>query len=173
MATRAKAAAVAVQVPQTREDCAAMIRALGDAQRVLQRRVGAMNDAIAEITDQAAPEIEAQKKAVESLVQGIQTYAEANRAALTEGNKVKFANLVTGEVSWRQRPPSCAVRGAEAVVETLKRLGLGRFVRTKEEVNKEAILNEPAAVAGVAGLTIVSGVEDFIVTPFEQEVGVA
>jgi phage host-nuclease inhibitor protein Gam len=168
--SKVKAAAVSVQVPQTRDDCAAMIRALGDAQRVLSGRVSAMNDAIAEITDYAAPEIEAMKKTVADLVEGIQTFAEANRATLTDGNRVKSANLVTGEVAWRQRPPSCAVRGAESVVETLKRLGLGRFVRVKEEVNKEAILNEPQAVAGVAGLTIVSGVEDFIVTPFEQEV---
>ena len=48
MATKSKvkAAAVSVQVPQTRGDCAAMIRALGDAQRVLAGRVSAMNDAI-------------------------------------------------------------------------------------------------------------------------------
>ncbi len=167
--TKSKAAAVTVAVPQNRDEAAAMIRAMGDTQRDLQRAQAAMNDAIAEITESAAPAIEDLKTRVEALHLGIQTFAEANRALLTEGYKVKSANLVTGEVAWRQRPPSCAVRGAEAVVETLKRLGLGRFVRTKEEVNKEAILNEPSAVAGVAGLTIVSGVEDFIVTPFEQE----
>jgi phage host-nuclease inhibitor protein Gam len=171
MATRAKSAAVSVQVPQTREDCAAMIRALGDAQRVLAGRVSAMNDAIAEITDTAALEIEGQKKNVAALMQGIQTYAEANRAALTEGNRVKTANLVTGEVSWRQRPPSVGIRGVDSVIETLKRLGLKRFVREgKEEINKDAILNEPKAVAGVAGITINTGIEDFIVTPFEQDV---
>ena len=104
------------------------------------------------------------------LVEGIQTFAEANRAALTDGNKVKFANLVTGEVAWRQRPPSVGIRGADTVIETLKRLGLGRFVRTKEEINKDAILNEPKAVSGVAGITLNTGIEDFIVTPFEQEV---
>jgi len=55
-------------------------------------------------------------------------------------------------------PPSVSVRGAESVIDTLKRLGLGKFVRTKEEVNKEAILNEPDEVRGVAGLNIVTGV---------------
>ena len=172
MATKSKvkAAAVSVQVPQTRDDCAAMIRALGDAQRVLAGRVSAMNDAIAEVTDYAAPEIEAMKKTVADLVEGIQTFAEANRATLTDGNRVKTANLVTGEVAWRQRPPSVGIRGADTVIETLKRLGLGRFVRTKEEINKDAILNEPKAVSGVAGITLNTGIEDFIVTPFEQEV---
>ena len=97
------------------------------------------------------------------------TFCEANRAELTNGGKVKTANLVTGDVSWRLRPPSVSIRGADTVIETLKRLALGRFVRAKEEVNKEAILNEPDAVKGVAGISIVTGVEDFVITPFEQE----
>jgi bacteriophage Mu gam like protein len=39
----------------------------------------------------------------------------------------------------------------------------------KEEINKEAILNEKSAVAGIAGIKLISGVEDFVITPFEQE----
>ena len=46
---------------------------------------------------------------------------------------------------------------------------LGRFVRAKEAINKEAILLEPAAVAGVPGIKIITGVEDFVITPFEVE----
>ena len=46
-------------------------------------------------------------------------------------------------------------------------MGLGRFVRVKNEPNKDAMLNEPDAVRGIAGISIVTGVEDFIVTPFE------
>ena len=98
----------------------------------------------------------------------MQGFCEANRSELTNGGKVKTANLITGEVQWRQRPPSVSVRGAESVIETLVRLGLNVFVRTKEEINKEAILNEPDAVKGVAGITVVTGVEDFVITPFEQ-----
>lgn len=61
---------------------------------------------------------------------------------------------MTGEVQWRNRPPSVAIRGADSVIETLLRLGLERFIRRKEEINKEAILNEPSAVSGVAGITV-------------------
>ena len=39
----------------------------------------------------------------------------------------------------------------------------------KEELNKEAILNEPEAVKGVAGLSIKTGVEDFVIQPFEND----
>jgi len=43
-----------------------------------------------------------------------------------------------------------------------------RFIREKEEVNKEAILNEQDAVKHVPGISISQG-EDFMVVPFEVE----
>jgi phage host-nuclease inhibitor protein Gam len=167
--TRLKTPALAELPPQTREDCAVWIKELGDLQRQLGRLEAAMNDSIGEITQRYQPDIDALKKQIVAKQTGIQTWAEANREAITEGGKSKTANLITGLVQWRQRPPSVSIRGVDAVLETLERLGLGRFVRTKREPNKEAMLNEPEAVRGVAGITIVQGVEDFIVQPFEQE----
>ena len=158
-----------VYAPQTKDDCAADIRKIGELQREQARTLADMNDAISVITQQHQPGLEALQGRMTLLQQGVQTWCEANRAELTSDNKVKTANLVTGEVSWRTRPPSVSVRGAETVIETLKRLGLDKFVRSKEEVNKEAILNEPADARGVAGINIISGVEDFTITPFEQE----
>lgn len=162
-------AQAAAYVPQTRDDCASDIRKLGDLQREISRCEIAMNDAIAAITAQHQPALDAYREQAKALTTAIQTWCEANRDALTDGGKVKFANLITGEVSWRQRPPSVRITQSDAVLETLQRLGLDRFVRVKEEINKEAILNEPDAVRGVAGITISTGVEDFAVVPFEQE----
>ena len=167
-ATRLKAKAQ-IYVPQTRDDAAADIRKIGDLQREALRQELAMNDAIAEITEKFQPHIDVLKTQLKTLQEGVQGYCEAHRDELTDGGKVKTANLVTGEVSWRQRPPSVSVRGQEAVIDILKRLGLTSFIRTKEEVNKEAILNEADKARGVPGLTIVTGVEDFVITPFEQE----
>lgn len=167
-ATRLKTRAH-IYVPQTRDDAAADIRKIGDIQRQFARQAASMNDAIAEITHVHQPLLDAMGEQIKTLQEGVQGYCEAHRIELTDGGKVKTANLVTGEVQWRQRPPSVSVRGAESVIDTLKRLGLDRFVRNKPEVNKEAILNEPDAVRGVAGLSIVTGVEDFVITPFEQE----
>ena len=158
-----------VYAPQSRDDCARDIGQLGALQRQHERMRTTMNDMIAEITATYQPELDALGERQKVLQQGIQTWCEANRDALTDGGRVKTANLVTGEVSWRQRPPSVAVRGVDSVIATLKRLGLAAFVRLKEEINKEAILNEPGKVAGVAGLSVITGVEDFVVTPFEQE----
>lgn len=173
MAKVVRIKAPAQEAPQTKEDVAAQIKALGDLQRMLAREQADMNDAIGEIAKRHQPALDALTRAIEEHQAGIQTWCEAHRDELTRDGKVKTANLVTGEVQWRQRPPSVTVRMTDFVIEQLRNLGLARFVRVKEEVNKEAILAEPAAVAGVAGIHIKTGVEDFVITPFEQELGAA
>lgn len=171
MATKKmKAPAAAVPVPQSRADCAASIKTLGDAQRDFERQRASMNDEIAQITQRYQPQLEALDAQCQALAKGIQTWCEANRATLCETGKT--ANLVTGEVSWRQRPPSVRITGADSVIETLRRMQLERFVRTKDEVNKDAILNEVDAVRGIAGITVVTGVEDFAIVPFAVDVEV-
>lgn len=148
-----------------------MIRVLGDLQREFERRRGEMNDAIAAITQEHQPHLEASAARIKALQEGVQSWCEAHRVELcgVDDKQGKTANFVTGTVSWRQRPPSVSIRGADAVIETLDRMGLTRFVRSKDEINKEAILNEPDAVRGIAGIKIVTGIEDFIVQPFEAK----
>ncbi|ECT1905788.1 host-nuclease inhibitor Gam family protein [Salmonella enterica subsp. enterica serovar Montevideo] len=159
-------------MPQNRDAVITDIKRIGDLQREASRLETEMNDAIAEITEKFAARIAPIKTDIETLSKGVQGWCEANRDELTNGGKVKTANLVTGDVSWRVRPPSVSIRGMDAVMETLERLGLQRFIRTKQEINKEAILLEPKAVAGVAGITVKSGIEDFSIIPFEQEAGI-
>ncbi len=167
--SRIKSAALEAGTPQSREEVAALIRRIGDVSRDFERRRAAMNDEIAAITARYQPDLEALDKEAQSMQQGVQTWCEANRDELTRGGRVKSANLVTGEVQWRQRPPSVRVRALEMVIETLERLGLGRFLRVKTEINKEAVLADPKAVEGIVGLVVVTGVVDFVIVPFEQE----
>lgn len=127
-----------------------------------------MNDELATIRatyeEQARPHAEV----IKSLSQGVQVWCDANRETLTMGNKTKTANLASGEVRWRMRPPKVVVRGMDMVMEELKGLHLERFLRIKEEVNKEAILADPEAVQHVKGISIDQG-EDFVILPFETE----
>lgn len=167
--TRTKSAAV-VAVPQSREDVINDIRKIGDISRVILRRETELNDQIATLTNDVAPGIEALKKELERLQTGVQTWCEANRAELTRDGKTKTANLTTGEVRWRTRPPSVSIRKVEDVVAMLKKLSLGKFLRNKVEINKEAILADPNKVKGIAGISVKTGVEDFEIIPFEQSV---
>jgi phage host-nuclease inhibitor protein Gam len=156
-------------VPQTRDDAAADIRKIGDLQRQKLREQAEMNDAIAHITASYQPRLDAVNAQIVTLQQGVQSWCEANRDELTQGGKIKTANLVTGEIQWRQRPPSVRLAKLDSVLFALAQHGLQQFIRSKAEVNKDAILANPEKVRGIAGISIVTGVEDFVITPFEQE----
>ena len=166
MATKLKAKAQTYAC-SSREQAQQDIALIGMLQREHGRISGELNDRISALTEAEAPRLKELQDRIGTLQAGVQTWCEANREQLC--GKGKTANLITGEVNWRQRPPSVRVTGEESVIDLLKRMTLGRFVRTKEQVNKEAILNEPEAVAGVPGIKVVSGVEDFVITPFEVE----
>ena len=160
--TRLKAQTLAA--PQSREETQNWIKDLGDVQREHTRAVAAMNDEIAVITERHKTAINALADRAKELQSGIQSWCEANRAELTAEGKT--VNLITGKVSWRLRPPSIRIRSQETVLEALRTLGLIRF---KEEVNKDAMLAEMDIAATVAGVTVVKGVEDFVITPHEVE----
>jgi len=166
--TRIKAKAK-LEVPQSRDELAQYIKRIGDMNRKMQCDTAEMNDAIAHITQTYQPRLDAQKGDINLCQEGVQAYCEANRDELTNGRKIKTVNLITGEIAWRINPPSVRISKVKAVVEMLKRLKLNRFLREKTEINKDAIALEPEAVRDLAGITIVSGVEEFIITPFEQE----
>jgi len=166
--SRLKTAAAAVAIPQNREQAAQAIADIGATNRALARLTADMNDYLAEIKRVYEERAEPLRQQIEAKTMAVQTWAEANREQLTQNGKVKTAALTTGEILWRTRPPSVTVRGVEAVLDALRRLGLTRFIRAKEEINKEAILNEPQAIMGVAGISISQG-EDFVIVPFETE----
>ena len=127
-----------------------------------------MNDAIAKIKEDAqncaAPL--AEKSLL--LTEGLRAWCEANRAVLTDGGKRKFAELGTGRIEWRLAPQKVTIKGVEDVLAAIKTLGLA-FVRTKEEIDKEAMLADPDKARLVPGVTIGSEGETFSVEPFEVE----
>jgi phage host-nuclease inhibitor protein Gam len=167
--TRLKTPAKA-DIPQSRDGCAAAIRTLGDVMRDTERAKAAMNDEIGLITLKHQAQLQALADRQKVLTDGIEVWCSAHRAELTN-DKLKSANLVTGEVGWRKRPPSVKIaRGMEPeVIATLEKLGLHDMVRRTKQVNKDAVLSKPDEVRGLSHISIVSDVEDFYVAPFEVE----
>lgn len=165
---RVKTEAAAFYVPQSRDEVAEAIAKIGQHQRERELITTAMNEALAlrkgEFENEAKPHAEA----IAALTKGVHTWCEANRATITKDGKVKFHEFATGEVKWRLRPPSIAIRGADAVMAALKSLRLERFIRVKEEIDKEAMLREPEAIAAVRGVSVAQK-EDFVVVPFETK----
>lgn len=124
---------------------------------------------------------------IKKLLKDIQRYAEAHRAELTDDGARKSQDVGSGTVGWRNDPPSVKVSDEEAAIARLHELGLGWGVRTVEEVDKEAILAYHSKhaklkpdtpehalsveimelLALVTEVTVVTGVEQFFVTPKE------
>jgi phage host-nuclease inhibitor protein Gam len=158
--------------PQDRDQCATAIADYGRIRRNRDRLMAEMNDRIAAITEQYQQQIDEHNESLELRLKSIQVYCEANRDELTNGQKVKFANLVTGQIEWRKAPDSVSAprgEGLPPVLALLKEKGLTRFIRVKEEINKEAILLDRDAIKGIPGIRINIGKEEFSVTPFEVE----
>lgn len=165
---RIKAKAI-VDAPQSRENVIADIAQIGICQRERQRIEATMNDELAKVREEFETQALALAADITRLSAGVQAWCEANRYEITQNNKTKTVSFQTGEVKWRTRPPSVSVRGAEAVIEALKNLKLDQFIRTKDEINKEAILADQVAASGVRGIKINKDLEDFVIEPFETK----
>ena len=168
-ATRIKTDTFAVRY-QTRDEVEVAIKEIGDLNRELERLAIEQNDKLAAITEEYAPLMNEVKEKLAPKQDAVQAWCESRRDELTQNGKTKTGTFNTGEVQWRQRPPSVGIRGVDSVLDSLKMWGFTQFIRIKEEINKEAMLNEPDTAASVPGVTIKTGVEDFVITPFEQEV---
>jgi phage host-nuclease inhibitor protein Gam len=165
---RVKAAAVVPNVPQNREAVVAAIAEIGRRQREVTRIQTEMNDAMAATKERFESNAQPHVAAIEQLRAGVQIYCEAHREELTLRGKTKTVMFPSGEVKWRTTPPKVVIKGVEAVMDALRRTGLGRFIRTRDEISKEAILEEPEIVAQVPGLRI-EQTEEFVIEPFEAE----
>ncbi|AWX14245.1 host-nuclease inhibitor protein Gam [Mergibacter septicus] len=155
---------------QTREEVEIAIKQIGDLQRELLRLATHQNDELAAVTEKYSSQIASVQEQIKPLKKSIEIWCEANRAELTNNGKTKTGSFNTGEVQWRQRPPSVSIRKVEDVLAQLKEHGLTRFIRIKEECNKEAMLAEPNLASKINGITIKTAVEDFVIKPFEQDV---
>jgi len=155
---------------QNEDDAAELIKELGNKRRDILRIEAAMNDFIAEAKHRFENEAAPIKDEVEQLIDSIQSWAEVNREDLTDGNKTKTVKLTTGEINWRSRPPKVSLRGKPRIIQSLKNLGLQRFIRTSEDIDKEALLKEKDAATQISGITISSVGEDFSIAPYELEI---
>ena len=167
--TRIKAEAVEHWVPRDRDEVNAAIAELGNHQRERARIEADMNDQLATVKANFDALAKPFGERISELTKGLHLWCEANRAQLTQDGKVKFHDFATGQVKWRLRPPSIAIRGADAVLKTLKAMGMGRFIRSKEEVDKEALLRELDVAQSIGGITV-SQKEDFVVVPLESQI---
>lgn len=160
-----------VVIPRGRDEAAEFVRRVGDAQRKLKMIAADAEGRIGVIQEEVARETQPYQEEIDRLVDGLFQFFEANRGELTEGGARKSADLVTGTIGEHTNPYKVELAEKKEVVLTnLRQLGLSdRFIRTVEEINREAMLesNENRTLAAtVKGVRIVQVVE-FCVKPAE------
>ena len=82
---------------QSKDDVVAYIREIGDLSRERDRLAATMNDGIAELQEQYANDAAPLNERIEALQDSVQLWCEANRMAITDGGKVKFADFVPAQ----------------------------------------------------------------------------
>ena len=169
---RIKASANVAPIPKDLAEAREFMRRIGDEQRDAQRIEHDLNDQIAALREKYAALDAPHNKQVEELTEGLRIWAEAHRDELTCAGKKKTVDLGTGALGWRMRPPRVLLRNVAGVIESLQALKLERFLRTKMEVNKDAVLAEPQIADQVKGISVKQD-EDFFVVPAEDELGEA
>jgi len=156
-------------IPKSLEEAAEYISRIGEEQREINGIQNRLNEKVEKLKSQAMAETSQREATISELVEGLFIFAESHRNKLTEEGKKKTIELPTGIFGWRITPPAVSLKNVKEVLTELIKRGLKRFIRTKQEVDKEAMLKEPELAKNIKGVTI-SQREEFVVKPAELEV---
>ncbi|ODR93548.1 hypothetical protein AUC70_11845 [Methyloceanibacter stevinii] len=140
---RKKTRGANVVVPQSREEAVKMVLTVGVKSRLLARIEADMNDELAKIKEAANEKAKPLSDEVVAAIEGLKIWAEAHRSELTRNGRTKTVPLGSGTVKWRNLPPSVSLRKIDDILASLHELDLTKFIRTKEEVNKERCWRTP------------------------------
>lgn len=157
-----------VPVPQSAAEANAFIKRIGKMQQEFIRREAVMNAELQHLVNRHARVPARLREQIERHKKGLQIWAAANRKQLTDDGKVKFHDFDAGRIAWRFKPMRVALKKGVDVLAALKKAKLDRFIRTKEEPNKEAMLEDQAALKDIVGIKFKQD-EVFAVTPNETK----
>jgi len=143
-----------VAVPYNLSGAAEFLSQIGKEQRAIDTIQLELNNKIDELKLEAMNKVKSHREKINQLVEGLFAWADVYRDELTEKGKRKTVELPTGIFGWRMTPPAVSLRNVKKILETIKALGLTQFIRTKEEINKEAMLKEPDVAKKIRGVSI-------------------
>jgi phage host-nuclease inhibitor protein Gam len=160
-----KKPAATVAAPRDRAEAETFLARIGAAERELAVIQAAFDEVVATAKAEAEERALAHRLEVEGLTTGIQLWAEANRAVLTQDGKTKTVDLATGKVGWRNRPPKVQVKDEDAVIAHIEAAELEQFLRRKVTLDRDALKADPVAANAIPGITIGSAGEEFFLEP--------
>ncbi|HEY8992245.1 MAG TPA: host-nuclease inhibitor Gam family protein [Candidatus Microsaccharimonas sp.] len=172
MATTRRVKAPAVSIYETKAEAELALVKIAELQRNRIEIMTVAERQISTIKEDARKATLPIENEIGELVKNLTYYAQYNRAVLTDDNKTKTVKFVHGTLQWRMTPAAVAIKGVEDVKKRLKQLGLTRFIRIKEEIDKEAMGRERPVAEAVAGVSF-SQREEFVITPGDTKIEIA
>lgn len=164
-----KRAAGLVQAPPDAPTADIWLARIGTLVRERRAIQSALEAKVTEANQFAAAKVAPLDAEIGTLTAGLQLWAEANREKLTKGGETKTIKLAAGSLLWRNRPPSVRLKDVPAVLAALREMQLPQFIRTKEEVDKDAMLKDRERARTVPGVSIGSEGEEFVVEPLTED----
>ncbi len=155
-----------IVVPKSIEEVSLFVSEIGKCQRKLEQIQTRINEDIEQIKTRAVQISLPLQETIDELFKSIYVFARAHRSMLTDGGKRKRVDLLTGSIFWQLNPPAVSLRNVKKVIALCKRHRLKRFIRVKEELDKEAMLKEPEMASRIKGVRI-GQKEQFVVKPAE------
>lgn len=140
-------------VPQTREEFETLAVQLGEGMRELAAAAESTATAITKLKLALKLETTALEKRLATQFDAVAAYATAHRAELLPPDR-KSVTIAAGVIGWRMSSPAVTLVDEAEVIEALEAAGLVQFLREKVEVDKTALLAEPALAATIDGVTI-------------------
>ncbi len=165
-----------IPTPNSNEQCNEYIAKLAGLQDQI-RSIEALRDEVCASAKTLAEEtLQPLQKRLAETFAAIEAYATANRDLLTNEGKTKTVRMPAGTLSWRDRPASVKLKSKwswdklVAHVLTLSEMMQTTFLRTKHEIDKNAVLAAaPDLVKDLKGVKVESAGEDFSVDPYRPE----
>ena len=137
-----------IEIPTIRsfDECDGIILKIADCEQEVTKAEAAMNEKIQSIRDDYERKTNVTRAMKDGLTAELERFAKANKDAF---EKTRSKNMIHGAFGFRSTPPKTALLNRkyrwDTVLELLKKLGLVKYVRVKEDVDKEAVLASYAA----------------------------
>jgi phage host-nuclease inhibitor protein Gam len=143
------------------------VRAIGIAQTKIDEAVAAYEAAVEKLKAELEQTTKPLEKTRNGFLSGLFAFAHAHKKALTIDSKTVL--LPSGKFLWRFTPPAVDVENDESMIALLKKRGLTRYIRTVEQLDREALLADRKTLK-VAGLRFTQR-EEFVVVPNDRTAG--
>lgn len=155
--SRRSCTTLSIPVPADTEEANAVLWRIGEIERSVLEIDQAFAAQVAALRQGQSidSELALLNSEYEKITKGLKIFAESHREALLPEGSGKTVKLPAGSFGWRVNASAKVVHGRlkeETVIERIKSLGKAfadKYVRVREELNKEALLADRPKVPGV------------------------